>query len=89
VHISSGGLAADQKVVAGPGYQVGFAAAVKAAVNIPVVAVGQISEPIQAESILRAGQADMVALARAMLFNPRWPWHAAYELGEETFYPKQ
>lgn len=89
VHISSGGLAADQQITAGPGYQVAFAAAVKAAVRIPVIAVGQISEPLQAESILRSGQADMVALARAMLFNPRWPWQAAYELGEDTFYPKQ
>lgn len=89
VHISSGGLAPDQQIVAGPGYQVGFASAVKAAVRIPVVAVGQISEPLQAESILRSGQADMVALARAMLFDPHWVWRAAHELGEETFYPQQ
>ncbi len=88
VHISSGGLAAEQRITAGPGYQVGFAAAVKAAVKIPVVAVGQISEPMQAESILMSGQADMVALARAMLFDPRWVWRAAFELGEETFYPQ-
>jgi 2,4-dienoyl-CoA reductase-like NADH-dependent reductase (Old Yellow Enzyme family) len=87
VDISSGGLSPDQKIVTGPGYQTGFAAEVKRNVDITVIAVGQISEPTQAETILRTGQADMIALARPMLFNPRWVWHAAYELGEETFYP--
>ncbi|MGI9520688.1 MAG: NADH:flavin oxidoreductase/NADH oxidase [Hyphomicrobiaceae bacterium] len=89
VHISSGGLSPDQEIVDGPGYQTGFAAEVKRVVDIPVITVGQISEPRQAETILQTGQADMVALARPMLFNPRWTWHAALELGEETFYPHQ
>lgn len=89
VHISSGGLSPDQAIVDGPGYQTGFAAEVKRHVDIPVITVGQISEPIQAETILQTGQADMVALARPMLFNPHWTWHAAQELGEETFYPHQ
>lgn len=88
-HISSGGLSPDQKIVEGPGYQTGFASAVKRQVDITVITVGQISEPIQAETILQTGQADMVALARPMLFNPRWTWRAAQELGEETFYPHQ
>ncbi len=89
VHISSGGLSPDQKIADGPGYQTGFAAVVKRKVDIPVITVGQISEPRQAETILQSGQADMVALARSMLYNPRWTWHAAHELGDETFYPPQ
>jgi 2,4-dienoyl-CoA reductase-like NADH-dependent reductase (Old Yellow Enzyme family) len=87
--VSSGGLSLDQRIETGPGYQTGFAAAVKEAVDMPVVAVGQISNPFQAETILRTGQADMVALARPMLFNPHWAWHAAYELGEPIAYPRQ
>ncbi|MGQ7794570.1 NADH:flavin oxidoreductase/NADH oxidase [Faunimonas sp. B44] len=89
IHVSSGGLAPQQKIETGPGYQVGFAAAVKAAVKMPVVAVGQITSPQQAESILRTGQADLIALARTMLFNPRWPWLAAHELGAVAHYPPQ
>lgn len=89
VHISSGGLSPDQEIVDGPGYQVGFAAEVKRAVDIAVIAVGQISDPRQAETILRAGQADMIGLARPVMFNPRWVWQAALDLGEETFYPRQ
>lgn len=89
VHISSGGLSPDQQIVDGPGYQTGFAAEVKRHVDMAVITVGQISEPMQAETILQSGQADMVALARTMLYNPRWTWQAAHELGEETFYPRQ
>ncbi len=89
VHISSGGLSPNQVIVDGPGYQTGFAAEVKRNVDIPVITVGQISEPRQAETILQTRQADMVALARPMLFNPRWTWLAAQELGEETYYPHQ
>ena len=57
--------------------------------GIPTMAVGQITEPRQAEAILRSGQADMVALARGMLFNPRWAWHAAEVLDAEAAYPPQ
>jgi 2,4-dienoyl-CoA reductase-like NADH-dependent reductase (Old Yellow Enzyme family) len=88
-HVSSGGLSPAQKITVGPGYQVPFAAAVKAAVKMPVIAVGQISDAIQAETIVATGQADMVALARVMLYQPRWAWEAAVELGEEVFYPRQ
>ena len=89
MHVSSGGLSPDQRITVGPGYQTGFAAAVKAAVDMPVIAVGQISNPYQAETILRTGQADMVALARPVLFNPRWAWHAAHEFGEPITFPRQ
>jgi 2,4-dienoyl-CoA reductase-like NADH-dependent reductase (Old Yellow Enzyme family) len=53
------------------------------------MAVGLITEAKQAEAIIASGQADMVALGRGMLFNPRWPWHAAMELGEKVYYPPQ
>jgi 2,4-dienoyl-CoA reductase-like NADH-dependent reductase (Old Yellow Enzyme family) len=79
--ISSGGLSHQQKIPIGPGYQVRFAAEVKAAVKIPVVTVGLITEPDHAEQIVRDGQADIVALARGFLHDPRWPWRAAAQLG--------
>ena len=89
IHVSSGGLSPAQQITVGPGYQTGFAAAVKEAVGMPVIAVGQIGDPRQAETILSSGQADMIALARPMLFNPRWAWHAAHELGAPMAYPRQ
>ncbi len=64
-----------------PNYQVPFARRIKAEVGIPAIAVGLITEPAQAEAILAAGDADAIALARAMLYDPRWPWHAAAALG--------
>lgn len=81
VDVSSGGVSPLQKISIGPGYQVGFAEQVKRAVTIPVITVGMITEPQQAETILQSGQADMVALARAFISDPRWPWHAAAALG--------
>ncbi|MFL6665252.1 MAG: NADH:flavin oxidoreductase/NADH oxidase, partial [Rhizobacter sp.] len=73
IHVSSGGVDAGQRIPVAPGYQVPFARAVKAAVRIPVVAVGLITGFEQAESIVANGDADFVALARAMLYDPRWP----------------
>ena len=89
IDVSTGGLAPQQEVETGPGYQIGFAAAVKQAVKMKVTAVGQITEPRQAETILRSGQADMIGLARIALYNPRWPWAAAHELGIQLPYPQQ
>jgi NADPH2 dehydrogenase len=90
IDVSSGGASPAAKVEAGPGYQVPFAAAIKArSTTMKVIAVGQITEPRQAETILRSGQADMVALARGMLYDPRWAWHAAQELGADAAYPPQ
>ena len=83
IHVSGGGLSPDQKITLAPGYQVALAAAVKAAVSeLPVIAVGLITEPELAASIVVTGQADMVAIGRAMLYDPRWPWHAAAALGQ-------
>jgi 2,4-dienoyl-CoA reductase-like NADH-dependent reductase (Old Yellow Enzyme family) len=89
VHVSSGGVSPHQAIAVGPNYQVGFAATVKRAVSIPVMAVGLITEPEQAEAIVAGGDADAVSLARAMLYDPRWPWHAAAALGAQVRAPKQ
>lgn len=89
IHVSSGGLSPQQKISVGPNYQVPFAETIKQAVQMPVIAVGLITEPEQAEAIISTGQADMVALARGILYNPRWPWHAAAKLGAKVSAPKQ
>jgi 2,4-dienoyl-CoA reductase-like NADH-dependent reductase (Old Yellow Enzyme family) len=80
IHVSSGGLAIEQKIPVGPNYQVPLARRVKEAVSIPVVTVGLITEPEQAEAIVSTGEADIVAIARTVLYDPRWPWHAAAAL---------
>lgn len=89
IHVSSGGLHPSQSIPLGPGYQVPLARAVKAAVAVPVVAVGLITDYDHAESIIGTGDADLVALARAMLYDPRWPWHAAAHLGASVKAPDQ
>jgi 2,4-dienoyl-CoA reductase-like NADH-dependent reductase (Old Yellow Enzyme family) len=81
IHVSSGGLHPSQQIPVGPSYQVPLARAVRSVVNVPVVAVGLITEPAQAEAIIATGDADLIALARTVLYDPRWPWHAAAELG--------
>ena len=89
IHVSSGGLSPMQQIHVGPGYQVPLARAVKSAVNIPVVAVGLITDFDQAEAILGNGDADLVAIARAALYDPRWPWHAAAHFGASVRAPNQ
>jgi 2,4-dienoyl-CoA reductase-like NADH-dependent reductase (Old Yellow Enzyme family) len=81
VHISSGGVSSQQKIAIGPEYQVPFAKIVKDACGLPTMAVGLITQAQQAEAILQRGDADLIAFARAFLFNPRWAWQAAAELG--------
>jgi 2,4-dienoyl-CoA reductase-like NADH-dependent reductase (Old Yellow Enzyme family) len=80
-HISSGGLDPRQAIPVGPNYQVPLARAVKQGTGLPVVAVGLITDYEQAEAIIGTGDADMIALARTILYDPRWPWHAAAHLG--------
>lgn len=87
--ISSGGLSPLQKITLGPGYQVPFAARVKEETGMPTIAVGLITDAQQAEDIVASGKADMVALARGMLYDPRWPWHAAAQLGAQVDAPPQ
>lgn len=89
IHVSSGGLDPRQVIPVGPSYQVPLARAVKQAVDIPVVAVGLITDFDQAEAIVATGDADLVALARGVLYDPRWPWHAAAHLGATVTVPKQ
>ncbi len=87
--VSSGGISPRQKITPGPGYQVPLAEIVRSETGLPTIAVGLITEPRQAEAILEAGRADMVALARAFLYDPRWPWHAAAALGGQVDGPRQ
>ena len=89
LHVSSGGADARQKLQAGPGYQVPFAETLKRGLTMPVIAVGLITGARQAEDILARGQADAIGVARVMLYNPRWPWHAAAELGASLHAPAQ
>ncbi|MCG8154775.1 NADH:flavin oxidoreductase/NADH oxidase [Brenneria goodwinii] len=89
IHVSSGGLSAEQQIHPGPNYQVPYAQRIKQEVGITTIAVGLITEPEQAEAIVGTGEADAVALARAILFNPRWPWHAAARLGAQVTAPPQ
>ena len=89
IHVSSGGLTPTQQIPVGPSYQVPLARAVKAATTLPVVAVGLITDFEQAEAIIGTGDADLIALARAMLYDPRWPWHAAAHFGARVKAPNQ
>ena len=89
IDVSSGGVSPQQKIPVAPNYQVPFAAEIKRRVGMPTIAVGLITEAAQAEEIVASGQADMVALARGMLYDPRWPWHAAAQLGGQVDAPRQ
>ena len=89
IDVSSGGVSPLQKIPLSPGYQVPFAQAVKQATGVTTMAVGLITEARQAEEIVASGKADMVALARGMLYDPRWGWHAAAELGGQVDAPPQ
>jgi 2,4-dienoyl-CoA reductase-like NADH-dependent reductase (Old Yellow Enzyme family) len=84
--VSSGGLDPRQKIPLGPGYQVPFSEKVRQATGIKTMSVGLIAGARQAEDIIAQGKADFVALARGMMYDPRWAWHAAEELGAETAY---
>jgi 2,4-dienoyl-CoA reductase-like NADH-dependent reductase (Old Yellow Enzyme family) len=89
IDASSGGVSPQQKIPLGPGYQVPFAQAIREATGVTTMAVGLITEARQAEDIVASGKADMVTLARAMLYDPRWGWHAAAELGGQVEVPPQ
>jgi 2,4-dienoyl-CoA reductase-like NADH-dependent reductase (Old Yellow Enzyme family) len=89
IDVSSGGLSPRQKIPLGPSYQVPFAERLKGEAGMPTIAVGLITEAEQAEDIVASGKADMVSLARAMLYDPRWPWHAAAKLGASVQAPPQ
>jgi 2,4-dienoyl-CoA reductase-like NADH-dependent reductase (Old Yellow Enzyme family) len=86
---SSGGASLKATIPLGPGYQVPLAQRIRHEAGIATRAVGLIADPHQAERIVASGDADMVAMARAFLDNPRWVWHAAEALGATVAYPAQ
>lgn len=87
--VSSGGLSPGQKITIGEGYQIPLARRIRTAAAIPVVGVGMIYRPEHAEAVIRDGDADLIALARTMLFDPHWVWFAAGVLGAKAWYPPQ
>lgn len=89
IHVSSGGLTPTQRIPVGPSYQVPLARAVRAATGLPTIAVGLITGYDQAEAIVGTGDCDLIALARTIIYDPRWPWHAAAHLGATVKAPKQ
>jgi len=89
IDASSGGISPAQKIPLGPGYQVPLARQIRRATAIATMAVGLITDARQAEAIVSSGDADLVAMARAMLWDPRWPWHAAATLGAQIAAPQQ
>jgi len=89
IHVTSGGLSPAQSIRTAPGYQVPYSRRIKAQVGLPTIAVGLITAPELAEAIIANQEADAVSLARAMLYDPRWPWHAAAKLGAQVWAPQQ
>lgn len=84
IDCSSGGAAPDAQIPVGPDYQVSFAERIRREAKIATAAVGMITEPKQADAIVREGRADIVLLARELLRDPYWPRRAAVELGEDA-----
>lgn len=89
IDVSSGGISPLQRISVGPGYQVPFAKAIKVATGLNTMSVGLITSAKQAEAVVADGSADLVAVARGMLYDPRWGWHAAAELGGTVEAPPQ
>lgn len=81
IHVSTAGVSPLQKIAIGPAYQVPFAREIRRTSGLATTAVGLITQPQQAEDILQAGDADLIAIARVLLYKPRWPWEAAAALG--------
>jgi len=86
---SSGGVVPHAKIPVGPGYQVPFAQRIRSESGMPTGAVGMITDPAQADHIIRTGQADLVFIARQLLREPYWPFQAARALGQEIQWPPQ
>jgi 2,4-dienoyl-CoA reductase-like NADH-dependent reductase (Old Yellow Enzyme family) len=89
IDVSTGGLSPLQKIPLGPHYQIPFAKAVREATGMTTVGVGLVTQAADADKVIRSGEADLIALARAVLWDPRWPWHAAAELGASVTAPPQ
>jgi NADPH2 dehydrogenase len=84
--VSTGGLSPLQKIPLSPAYQVPFGEKVRKEAGIATMSVGLIAGAQQAEEILAQGKADLICIGRAAMWDPRWAWHAAEELGAETAY---
>ena len=89
IDASSGGNVVGAKIPVGPGYQVEFSDAIRRDVGIRTGAVGLITDPHQADDIIRSGKADVVIIARELLRDPYWPLRAARELGVKVDWPAQ
>ncbi len=89
VDVSSGGLVPNARIPVGPGFQVGFGARIRSEAAIPTAAVGLITQPAQANTIIEQGQADLVLLAREFLRDPYWALHAAAALDDPAGWPVQ
>lgn len=89
IDCSTGGMVPDATIPVGPNYQVPFAARIKREAHIPTAAVGLITEPAQADAVVRQGEGDLVCMARAELRDPYWPIHAAQALGCDIHWPPQ
>jgi 2,4-dienoyl-CoA reductase-like NADH-dependent reductase (Old Yellow Enzyme family) len=89
IDVSTGGLSPQQQIAPKPLYQIPFARGVRAATGMTTGGVGLITTAEQADGVIRAGDADLISLGRAMLWDPRWPWHAAAELGARVTAPPQ
>ena len=89
IDVSSGGLVPHVKIPVGPGYQTPFAERIRREAKILTGTVGMIIEPMQADHIIRTGQADLVFIARELLRDPYWPLHAAADLHKQMSWPVQ
>ncbi|MEP7084603.1 MAG: NADH:flavin oxidoreductase/NADH oxidase [Betaproteobacteria bacterium] len=89
IDTSSGGISPLQKITLEPGYQVPLASLIRRQTGIATMAVGLITDPHHAQQIIAAGDADLIALGRGMLWDPRWAWHAAAQLGGSVTAPVQ
>ncbi|MGC2166728.1 MAG: oxidoreductase, partial [Gallionella sp.] len=89
IDVSSGGMSPLQEIPLAPGYQVSLATRIRRECAMPTIAVGLITDAEHAEQIVASGDADMVALARGILYDPHWPWHAAAKLGAQVRVPNQ
>jgi 2,4-dienoyl-CoA reductase-like NADH-dependent reductase (Old Yellow Enzyme family) len=89
VCVSSAALVPQQKMKVEPGYNVPFASRVRKDAGMATRVGGMIVDPQHAEEVIKSGAADMICLARALLDNPRWVWHAAERFGVKIDYPPQ
>jgi 2,4-dienoyl-CoA reductase-like NADH-dependent reductase (Old Yellow Enzyme family) len=89
IDCTSGGNIAKARIPIGPGYQTQFAEQVRRGSGVATAAVGMITAPEQADTVVRTGQADMVFMARELLRDPHWPLRAAHQLRQEIAWPPQ